>query len=169
MRKRITKILMNGGGLRKPVEQITDRAKRYRANRPGVRPNLPKKCAVCGSGKNVGVDHKDGDESNGRRSNLGWLCKRCNARKAVLQKAAGVGVRTRQFNPSRSRGAQSRKLGHYDALIKIMRGEIEGGSEKAHEDILATDPALRSQYTSNSWAIRRQRYGPSGRREKLPF
>jgi hypothetical protein len=167
MRKRTTKILMNRGGLRKPVEQITDRAKRYRANRPGVRPNLPKKCAVCGSGKNVGVDHKDGDESNGRRSNLAWLCKRCNARKAVLQKAAGVGVRTRQFNPSR--GARSRELAHYDALVKVMRGDLEGNSRKAHEAVLEADPELRSQYTSNSWAIRRQRYGKSGRREKLPF
>ena len=61
-------------GGRKPVELITDRAKRYRANSPDNRPAGPRRCVICGSRKHVGVMHLDGDESHGERRNLAWGC-----------------------------------------------------------------------------------------------
>lgn len=85
---------------------ITDRAKRYRANSI-YRRKTQCECtlrkhghgAVCGSRDSLGVGHKDGDESNNRKSNLFTVCKSCNAMQAHDDKRAGRGVRTRQYNP----------------------------------------------------------------------
>jgi len=55
---------------RKPVHAITDRAKRYRANQEGCKPDGPRRCKFCDTARNVGVHHFDGNESNGRKSNL---------------------------------------------------------------------------------------------------
>jgi len=84
---------------RKPVHAITDRAKRYRANHPDVRPAGQKVCAHCGTRRNVGVGHRDGNESNLRPSNLEWICKRHNALEAIRLQRLGRGVKTRQYNP----------------------------------------------------------------------
>lgn len=59
---------------RKPVSKLTDRAKRYRANSRGLRPPPPKQCGFCGSGRNVGVHHIEGDESDLDPQNLMWAC-----------------------------------------------------------------------------------------------
>src|SRR5579862_3498876 len=93
---------------RKPVSEITDRAKRYRANR--VRPIGPKVCAYRHRSNPckgpLGVNHKDGNESNTKRANLNWACKRHNAQLALWHKATGRGVRTRQYNPGATNLAQ---------------------------------------------------------------
>lgn len=89
-----------GQAWRKPVESISDRAKRYRAHSPGCRPNGPKVCALCGSKRYIVVDHADGDESNWRPSNLRYLCKSCNTAEGAAMAKSGKGVRTRQFNPA---------------------------------------------------------------------
>jgi hypothetical protein len=88
-----------GARFRKPVETISDRAKRYRAHQPGCRPDGPKVCYKCGSRRFVVPDHIDGDESNGRKSNLRWACKRHNTIHGKAMAKAGRGVRTRQYNP----------------------------------------------------------------------
>lgn len=90
---------------RKPVATITDRAKRYRANQSACKPPGPRRCSYCGSGRNVVVHHIDDNEGNGRRSNLAWACKSCNAALSAAAARAGRGVRTRQFNPRMKRGA----------------------------------------------------------------
>jgi hypothetical protein len=146
---------------RKPVTAITDRAKRYRAQHPNVRPKLPKRCYFCGSTKNVGVHHLDGNEDHGNRQNLGWACKRCNAKIAHWMKKAGIGKRVEQFNPSKA--SRKSQMLAYGQAIKVMRGEFEGDIGAAMETIARTDPDVRSSYTSKSWAVRRDRYGPSGR------
>ena len=79
------------------MRQITDRAKRYRANRIH---KLRNRCEQCGSKRNLGVGHRDGDESNNRPSNLFTQCKACNGKQAARDKKAGRGVRTRQYNPT---------------------------------------------------------------------
>jgi len=107
----------------KPVNEITDRAKRYRANQKDVRPPPPKQCYFCGSRQHVGVHHFDGNEDHGHRQNLGWACKRCNAKIAHWMKRAGIGKRTRQFNPSKA-SKESQMLA-YGQAIKVMRGEFE--------------------------------------------
>ena len=88
-----------GARNRKPVTEISDRAKRYRAHAPECRPDGPKRCFKCGSQRFVVPDHKDGDESNGRKSNLRWACKRHNTILGKKMAKAGKGVRTRQYNP----------------------------------------------------------------------
>src|SRR5271165_6846720 len=84
----------------KPVRSITDRAKRYRANKVH---KLRSRCEECGSRDNLGVGHRDGDEANNRPSNLFTQCKSCNGVQAVADKKAGRGVRTRQYNPDKER------------------------------------------------------------------
>ena len=59
-----------GASWRKPSDEISDRAKRYRAQHPECRPPGPAKCALCGSTRFLVIDHKDGDESNGDPDNL---------------------------------------------------------------------------------------------------
>ena len=83
----------------KSSSEITDRAKRYRANNDV--PDGLKVCMFCGRTKDLGVDHIDGYEENGEPENLMWLCRSCNQLKSAVYKAAGIGRRTEQFNPSR--------------------------------------------------------------------
>lgn len=153
-------------GPRKPIHVITDRAKRYRAQAPGVRPPDPKQCNYCGSRKNVGVDHVNGREDDGAPENLMWACKRCNAKKAALMKRAGLGRRVRQYNAGR-KGTRTELMREYGAAIKVMRGEWNGDVSKALATIRATPREIRSAYTSRTWPVRRQLYGPSGRQGRL--
>ena len=170
-RVRKTRIVMNAAAGLKPVDQITDRAKRYRANRPEVRPSLPKKCNYCGSKRNVVIDHVNGDESDGSKKNLQWLCKSCNTAKGLYDKRNGNGVRTRQYNPS-SRGLSKKAmLREYNFAILVMRGDEPGDVNKAMQVIESTPASIRSEYTSKSWQRRKAIYGPSGRKDggAVPF
>lgn len=167
MKYRLVTIRMNGN--RKPVDQISDRAKRYRANQKGFRPGAPKQCNFCGNRKNIGVGHVDGDESHGEPENLIWTCKSCNAKAAHLMKNAGIGRRVVQRNKSRGGGSRRGQLKAYGDAIKVMRGEFDGNVAAAVATIHATPASIRSEYTSRSWPTRRQLYGPSGRQGELPF
>jgi len=97
----ITRVITNAPF--KPVSQITDRAKRYRAqsNVPG-----PKRCVMCNrtakqvGGRGLDVMHLSGDESDGERKNLAYGCRSCNGKLAAAFKRIGSKVRTRQYNPS---------------------------------------------------------------------
>ena len=111
-----------GANFRKSVENISDRAKRYRAHSPGCRPKGPKVCFKCGSRRFVVPDHIDGDESNGRASNLRWACKRHNTILGKRIAKQGRGVRTRQYNPNeRDKFEMERK-----AAEAIRRGRTMG-------------------------------------------
>lgn len=161
-RIRRVKVIRNG---RKPVLRITDRAKRYRAQADGVRPLPPKQCGLCGSRRNVGVDHINGRESDGAPENLMWACKSCNGKKASVLRRARIGTKTRQFNPA---GRSRRELlKEYGAAIKIMRGEWDGDVSKAVATIRGTPREVRSAYTARTWPVRRQMYGPAGRQTRL--
>jgi hypothetical protein len=176
---RRTRVIMNPG--RKPVSEITDRAKRYRANQDEVRPGPPKLCGFCGSGRTVEVHHVDGNEDNGEPENLMWACRSCNTRIGHLMAANGLGKRTRQYNPfghvrhlkalpRRSNPAALKgEMAKYAAAIKVMRGEFPGDVAAAVQTIHDTSPATRSAYTARTWSIRRARYGSSGRQTEIPF
>jgi len=120
-------------GLRfkKPVDQISDRAKRYRAHQPGCRPKGAKVCFKCGSRRFVVPDHIDGDESNGRASNLRWTCKSHNTILGKKMAKAGKGVRTRQYNPKRSTKKQL-----VAELNRIRKEPPSPSSNRRHEEIL---------------------------------
>ena len=160
MKIRHTHILLNPAH----IQDITDRAKRYRAQ---LNVEGPKQCGYCGSKRNLGVDHIDGHESRGETENLMWACKRCNAIKANVMQNRGLGTRTRQYNPKRARG--SGQMAEYAAAIKVMRGEFDGDAAAAMRTIRATPPSVRSAYTRRTWPTRKAIYGPSGRQGGLPF
>lgn len=71
---------------------ITDRAHRYRANE--MLSVVGKRCALCGSTRNLVVDHKDGHPDHTSPSNLQILCKSCNT-------AKGGKRPTNQYNPAK--------------------------------------------------------------------
>jgi hypothetical protein len=123
----------------RPVELITDRAKRYRANRNP--PPGPRDCAFCAAANARDIDHIDGDEANGEPWNLQYLCRTCNARKGNVQASAGEGTRTRQYNPARAPTFKQ----YVDAVL-ILRGDQPGNVRRAAEILQATDESHRAQY-----------------------
>ena len=139
---------MCGASWRKPVDQITDRAKRYRAHHPGCRPTGPAKCALCGSTRFLVIDHIDGDESNGSPENTRFLCKACNTRLGLQMARAGVGKRTRQYNPGAYTLAQ-----YIEAVLQHTRGAHDAGGKIIHE----TPKEKRQEFAAEIWRRRRAR------------
>lgn len=132
-------------------EKVTDRARRYRANQPGCRPGGLKKCKLCGSRSDMMVDHADGNESNGRKSNLRWLCRSCNTLLGAEMARTGEGRRTVQYNPAH-KGALT--LGEYiQAVLQHTRGAHDAAGKIIHE----TPKAKRREFASQIWAAREAR------------
>jgi hypothetical protein len=160
----------NPCGGRLPVQLITDRAKRYRANHPDCVPAGPKKCLYCSSGRNVVVHHLDGNEDNGRRSNLAFACKRCNTRIGLAHKRAGKGKRTRQYNGSKITAQQ-----YAWAVTQICRkrDEAKGKCSRSNDAevleavalIRATPASLRRQFAESARRARSR----GGRGSEVPF
>lgn len=121
----------------KPVDQITDRAKRYRAQRN--KPNGPKLCYFCASRQNIDVDHVSGDEADGK--DLIYLCRSCNTRKGIVQARNRIGQRTRQFNPERVPTFAQWKR-HAAALLGVGPGDPVAATAA----IRATPPEKRAEY-----------------------
>jgi hypothetical protein len=165
------------------VEKISDRAKRYRAHTPGCRPKGPKVCAICGSKRNVVPDHRDGNESNGRASNLRWLCKRHNTKLGKKMAKAGKGVRTRQYNPDKVAGHEgwkqlmaSKLAQKYDglrksgmtrdqALTETLRSTTAGPGSIALFRKIAKNPGARSlgEYVSAAVSHTRGAHDEAGK------
>lgn len=144
---------------------ITDRALRYRAN--ATPPEGPKQCAFCGSRENVEVGHLDGHEENTDPSNLIWTCRSCNVLSANTLRAAGLGRKTRQYNP-KGKGAKS--VSQWALALMSMRGQSDAMSVKdALDMVYSTPPEKRSDYNRQLWRTRKQRYGSSGRGSEVPF
>jgi hypothetical protein len=139
-------------GPRKPVSQITDRAKRYRAQQ-----NVkgPKRCVFCGSTKDLGVSHLDGNESNGEPSNLAWVCRRHNAILGHAFKRIGAGVRTRQYNPPKVKGVPT--FSQYAWAVSQQRHSGEHGEPGSI--IHATPRHKRIEYARRIAELKGQRRG----------
>jgi len=144
---------------RKPVSKITDRAKRYRANHPAIRPRGPKVCAlklpngrICRSRRFVTVHHRNGDESDFSRRNLCWACKSCNTRDGAKKARLGIGKRTRQYNPDKKGGAKN--IAEYAiAAASHTRGAHDEGGAIIHH----TPKSKRRFYAREFADIKRQR------------
>lgn len=151
----------------KPSRPVTDRARRYRANQEGALPAGARRCNYCASDRNVIVHHVHGDE---RKPATAWACRSCNARLAAWMKRAGLGRRTRQFNPA---GKPITSYSRYHWAVGVARGYIAGNKDQAWADILATPKADRSRWTAESWESRRAMYGDqggaTGRPPDVPF
>lgn len=144
---------------------ITDRAKRYRAQKN--RPNGPRICCFCGSRQNIDLDHIWGDESANEPEDLMWLCRSCNTRKGVIQKRNHIGVRTRQYNPERV------SFSRFKQAARVLLGVEPGDAGKATATIAASTPAQRADFAERisaanpfkSEAQRRKFYAMLGRGE----
>jgi hypothetical protein len=175
MKYRNTTVVFRNGRPRKPVEDITDRAKRYRAHAADNKPLGPKQCGFCGRRRNVDAHHITGDESDGGRPGLMWACRSCNTSIAIRMREAGLGKPTNQFNPLRQksfgyrRGTRREMLREYGNAIKVMRGDFEGDIGAAMDTIRSTPAELRAAYTSRTWPVRRAIYGESGRAQGKLF
>lgn len=145
---------------------VTDRAKRYRANQKGCLPAGPKVCELCESTKQMMVDHKDGNESNGARSNLRWLCRSCNTRLGALAAKLGIGRRTVQYNPKARSGAPN--LAAYLTAIMVLKGESTAMDFSAARQLIHDTPkSRRSEFASEIWDKRER--GGTARRSEVPF
>jgi hypothetical protein len=142
---------------------ITDRAKRYQAQN-NVDPREDR-CFACGAPNPLDVHHIDGREDNGEPENLTRACRSCNVQIANVMRTAGLGKKTVQFNKKPKQGAPS--LGGYLTAVQILKGEQAGNVAAAVREIRATSATQRSAYARRIWAIRRKRYGASGRNPGL--
>ena len=118
---------------------LTDRAKRYRAKRNA--PPGPRICNFCTSRQNVDIDHIDGDESDGDVFNLMYLCRRCNGKKAYVQKRNRIGIRTQQYNPD-----ERRTLEGFKHAARVLLGEVPGDAARATRYIQGITPEKRAAY-----------------------
>ncbi len=123
----------------KPASQITDRAKRYRAQQN--RPHGPKRCNFCWTRKNIDIDHISGNEADADPENLFYLCRSCNTRKGVQQARNRIGVRTRQYNPRRRPSLKA-----YRNAALVLIGVEPGDVGEATEIVRSTPPADRPAY-----------------------
>ncbi len=140
-------------GPRKPVSEITDRAKRYRAQQNVTG---PKRCVICGSTRNLDVMHLSGDEADGASKNLAYGCRRCNSKLAAAFKKAGSKIRTRQYNPAS--GVPTFEQYAW-AVAHHSRGAYDEGGAVIH----ATPRAKRISYAKRIAEIK------SSRRGEVPF
>lgn len=145
-----TTIRMNG---LKPVEQITDRAKRYRAQNNVTG---PKKCVLCGAGpkgkRPLDVMHLSGDESDGDPKNLAYGCRKCNATLSAAFKAIGSKVRTRQYNPA------SGTVPSFQQYAWAVSVHSRGAHDEGGAIIHATPKSKRIEYAKRIAETRRERY-----------
>ena len=99
------------------------------------------------------VDHKSGNEDDGRKSNLQWLCRSCNAKKGYLMSKRGTGRRTRQYNPKKAVPT----LAQYAHAVSTHRKRTHDEGGKV---IHATPPAKRSEYAREMWGFRKAHGNP---------
>jgi hypothetical protein len=103
----------------------------------------------------VEVHHLDGREENTERTNLIFACRSCNTSIGFVLKAAGIGRRTRQLNPS-AEGAST--LAQWVTAVLAMKGQSDAMDPAAAIQIIhATPPDVRSRFAKAIWRIRRQR------------
>lgn len=115
---------------------ITDRAKRYRAQNAVTG---PRKCVLCGSKSDLGVMHLDGNESHGEPANLAYGCRSCNGKLAAAFKRIGAGRPTNQYNPSQGVPTFAQ---YAWAVSNHSRGEHDEGGAVIH----ATPKHKRIEY-----------------------
>jgi HNH endonuclease len=142
-------------GGRLPVELISDRAKRYRAN--ACPPPGPRRCAYCGAAGKLDVEHIDGRESNSNPENLTWACRSCNTTKGVHFTRVGAGRKTVQMNPDKP-GAKS--LAQYLTAVMVLKGNSEVMTLRDAISIVHNTPhSKRSEFAREIWRKRKERGG----------
>ena len=144
---------------------VSERPTSYRSNKPLSLPEGPRVCEYCGSGEQIMVHHRDGDESHTTRRNLAYACRSCNNTIGAQMAAAGKGRRTVQYNPAG--GAQN--LGQWVIAVSVLRGESDQMTLSAAREMVRNTPASkRSQFAGEIWSRRRRR-GTAKWASSVPF
>ena len=152
-------------GARKPVELITDRAKRYRANRNP--PEGARQCCYCGSKTNVEVEHVDGNEDNAEAHNLVWACRSCNTQKGIHFARNGKGKRTRQYNP---KGEGARSVAQWVQAVMVTKGMGDTMTLNQAIDMIHNTPqSRRSEFAREIWSRRREHGTDTRGGGEIPF
>jgi len=144
-------------GGRRQVE-ITDRAKRYRAQDANAQPE--KRCIYCGApagrGRRLDVEHINGTEADNAPENLAYSCRGCNTCKGAVFARLGRGVKTRQYNPVTG----ARTLAEWLEAVMSTKGyQTRFTVPQAVAKIRATPPGDRSAFAHEIWDRRRERGG----------
>jgi hypothetical protein len=165
---------------RKPTEEIGQKGRSARSNHPTMRPIGPKKCELCGSKKNIVVDHKNGNNADIRRGNHRWLCNACNIREGYRHKRLGIGTRQErqpgQTAPEvgtivvvkktttrpREKGAKPRKVTTLAAAKRNPGGSTLAGSARLFKKFIGRQPTKVTRIKTTHPAAQR---APKG---KLP-
>lgn len=133
-----------------PAEDLTDRAKRYRAQ------NIvqgPKECVICGAKRNLDVMHLDGDEADLDPRNLAYGCRSCNSTLSAGFKRIGAGVRTVQYANNPKAGEIPSFAQYGWAVSQHRRGAHDEGGKIIH----ATPRYKRIEYAQRIADLKRQR------------
>jgi hypothetical protein len=161
-----------------PVKLITDRAKRYRAQKNNAQ--TERRCIYCGRpGGELHAEHINGRESDGEPANLAYACRSCNTTKGAYFARIGFGTRTRQYNPTKAGGAANlaewleavgsvrpRKGARYSGANYGAGGRMS--TAEAVAMIRATPADKRSSFAREVWNRRRAR-GEASYTESVPF
>ena len=112
------------------------------------------------------MGHVDGEERNTAPRNLFWTCRRCNVLCANSLRHAGLGRKTRQYNPE---GEGAKTLGQWLTAVTSMKGKSDVMPvDAAVAMIHATPPEERSRFAKEIWAKRRA-HGTDRRGGAVPF
>ncbi len=143
--------------------QITDRAKRYRAQGAVTGKRV---CVICGKKpKRIDVMHLDGNESHGEQANLAYGCRSCNGKLAAAFKRIGAGVPTNQYNPAKKeiptfeQYAFAVASGERDYYPNSTR-HASGVKDEAGAIIHATPKHKRIEYAKRIASNRKARSNP---------
>lgn len=149
-------------GGRKPVEFITDRAKRYRAAQ--AIEQTERRCIYCGQpgrGRRLDREHINGHEADNSPDNLAWACRSCNTAKGAVFAKHSIGKKTIQNNPKgrlkyrAGTGAKPIKsMPEWLTMLSIVRGATGASGatiKKAADRIIATPPDKRSEFAHEVW------------------
>jgi hypothetical protein len=100
------------------------------------------------------------------RHNLFWTCRRCNVLCGNALNRAGIGRRTRPYNPQ-TEGAKT--LGQWLTAVQSMNGQSDQMPVAAAVAMIhATPPETRSQFAKEIWRLRRA-HGTDRRAGEVPF
>lgn len=101
-------------------------------------------CIYCGAEDARDVEHINGDESDSRPENLARACRSCNVKKGQAFAAAGLGVRTMQFNPE----SGLRTMADYRQAVGVLLGKAAGSIPRAVRALVNTPVNLRAYLAS---------------------
>jgi hypothetical protein len=162
-------------GQLRPVDMITDRAKRYRAQ-AHVEGNR-EHCIYCGAADPRDIDHINGREADGNPANLAPACRSCNTAKGAHFARLHMGTKTAQYNPTAGATTVSQWTAAVMSIIphdgkkrRPWETPLSGAgpmpTAEAVQLIRDTPPGRRSKFAAQLNALRSRRRAAG---DSVPF